>query len=108
MNSSSPTVFSFTGWSSAFSEHHGQLALSPALLEEVRRRLEDIGMQVVELIKEEAVGERSTERMERLKQLSELPTKEPAPGDTSETLSKQYTSLTSPSSSVQQKHLKVS
>ncbi|XP_008305297.1 muellerian-inhibiting factor [Cynoglossus semilaevis] len=81
MNSSSPTVFSFTGWSSAFSEHHGQLALSPALLEEVRRRLEHIGMQVVELIKEEAVGERSTERMERLKQLSELPTKEPAPGE---------------------------
>ncbi|AWP11103.1 Mullerian inihibiting substance [Scophthalmus maximus] len=82
INSSYPTVFSFTGWSSTLQLHHGQLALSPALLEELRQRVEQIGMQIMEAIREEEeVGHRATERLRRLNELSVLPKKEPAAGE---------------------------
>ncbi|XP_040895825.1 muellerian-inhibiting factor [Toxotes jaculatrix] len=80
INSSSPTVFSFTRWGSMFQVHHGQLALSAALLEELRQRLEQIVMQIMEVIREEKVGHRATERLGRLRELT-LPKKEPAAGE---------------------------
>ncbi|XP_038572094.1 muellerian-inhibiting factor [Micropterus salmoides] len=80
MNSSAPTFFSFSNWCSMF-QVHGELALSPALLEELRQMLEQTVMQIMEVIREEEVGHRATERLGRLKELSALPAKEPAAGD---------------------------
>ncbi|XP_059197987.1 LOW QUALITY PROTEIN: muellerian-inhibiting factor [Centropristis striata] len=70
MNSSSPTIFSFTRWGSIHQVHHAALALSPALLEELKQRLETTVVQIMEVIREEEVGHRATERLGRLKQLS--------------------------------------
>ncbi|XP_044055344.1 muellerian-inhibiting factor [Siniperca chuatsi] len=81
INSSAPTIFSFASWGSMFQIHHGELALSPALLEEIRQRLEQTVMQIMEVIREEEVGHRATERLGRLKELSVFPTKEPAAGE---------------------------
>ncbi|XP_071343662.1 muellerian-inhibiting factor isoform X2 [Trachinotus anak] len=81
INSSSPTVFCFPRWGSISQGHPGQLAMSSALVEEVRQRLEQIGMQIMELIREKEVGHRATERLERLKDFSTLPTKELAAGE---------------------------
>ncbi|XP_039983982.1 muellerian-inhibiting factor isoform X2 [Xiphias gladius] len=81
INSSSPIVFSFNRMGSMFQAHHGQLALSPALLEELRQRLEQIVKQIMEVIREGEVGHRATERLVRLKELSVLPKREPAAGD---------------------------
>ncbi|XP_070764387.1 LOW QUALITY PROTEIN: muellerian-inhibiting factor [Enoplosus armatus] len=68
INSSAPTIFSFTSWGSMFQVHRGELALSPALLEELRQRLEQTVMQITEVIREE-VGQGATERLGRLKEL---------------------------------------
>uniref|UniRef100_A0A4W6FR83 Anti-Mullerian hormone n=1 Tax=Lates calcarifer TaxID=8187 RepID=A0A4W6FR83_LATCA len=70
INSSSPTVFSFTRLSSMFPVHHGQLALPHELLEELRQRLEQIVMQIMGVIREEEVGHRAARRLERLRELS--------------------------------------
>ncbi|KAG7235678.1 hypothetical protein INR49_002308 [Caranx melampygus] len=80
INSSFTTVFSFPRWGSISQVHPGQLAMSPALVEEVRQRLEQIGTQVNKVIREKEVGVKATERLERLKELSALPTKEQATG----------------------------
>ncbi|GAA6219386.1 muellerian-inhibiting factor [Lates japonicus] len=81
INSSSPTVFSFTRLSSTFQVHHGQLALPHELLEELRQRLEQIVMQIMGVIREEEVGHRAAGRLERLRELSVLPKKGPAAGE---------------------------
>nr|AKI32582.1 anti-mullerian hormone [Lates calcarifer] len=81
INSSSPTVFSFTRLSSTFPVHHGQLALPHELLEELRQRLEQIVMQIMGVIREEEVGHRAARRLERLRELSVLPKKGPAAGE---------------------------
>nr|CAJ78431.1 anti-Mullerian hormone [Dicentrarchus labrax] len=81
MNSSALTIFDFTNWGSMFQVHHGELALSPALLEELRQRLEQTVLHTMEVIREEDVGHRATERLGRLKQLSAFPEKEPAAGE---------------------------
>ncbi|XP_060925244.1 uncharacterized protein LOC132999567 [Limanda limanda] len=81
INSSSTTVFSFSQWGSMLQVHHGQLALSPSLLEELRQRLEQIGMQIMEVIGGKEVGSRAKERLGRLKELSALPKTEPGAGE---------------------------
>uniref|UniRef100_A0A3B4TNX3 Anti-Mullerian hormone n=2 Tax=Seriola dumerili TaxID=41447 RepID=A0A3B4TNX3_SERDU len=80
INSSFLTVFSFARWGSISQVHPGQLAMSPALVEEVRQRLGQIGMQIMEVIREKEVGHRATERLERLQEFSALPTMEQAAG----------------------------
>lgn len=81
INSSAPTVFSFTCWHSTFEVHHGELSLSPALLLELRQRLQQTVTQIQDIIREEDVGHRATERLGRLKELSRFPKQEPAAGD---------------------------
>ncbi|XP_060934358.1 muellerian-inhibiting factor [Limanda limanda] len=81
INSSSTTVFSFSRWGSVLQVHPGQLALSPSLLEELRQRVEQIGMQMMEVIGGKEVGSRAKERLGRLKELSALPKTEPGAGE---------------------------
>lgn len=61
--------------------HRRELALSPALAEELRQRLEQTVMQITEVIREEDVGHRAAERLGRLRELSAFPKDEPATGD---------------------------
>lgn len=56
----------------------GQLALSPALLEELGQRLEKNEQQIKELIRQEAIPPRSSEKLERLRELSAFQRQEPA------------------------------
>ncbi|XP_043986161.1 muellerian-inhibiting factor [Gambusia affinis] len=70
INSSAPTIFSFSGWSSSFPVRPGQLALSPALLRELGLRLETSERQMRELIRQGMVPQRASEKLERLRQLS--------------------------------------
>ncbi|XP_075341290.1 muellerian-inhibiting factor [Odontesthes bonariensis] len=81
INSSAPTIFSFTSWGSKSPVQHGQLALSPALLEELGQRLEQSEMQILEFISEANVDPRATERLGRLKELSAFQRKETAAGE---------------------------
>ncbi|XP_031719912.1 muellerian-inhibiting factor [Anarrhichthys ocellatus] len=81
INSSSITIFSFGSWGSVFPVHRGELAFSPALLEELKQRLEQSVVKITTVIREEQVGHRATERLGRLKDLSAFPMKEPAAGD---------------------------
>lgn len=83
INSSALTVFSFSGCCSMFQVHHGELAMSVPLLEELRQRLEQTVTQIVEIIREEEVGHRAMERLGRLIELSGFLKKEPATGDVS-------------------------
>ncbi|KAE8294291.1 hypothetical protein D5F01_LYC07243 [Larimichthys crocea] len=80
INSSALTIFSFSSWS-RFQVHHGELALSPALLEELGQRLEQTVVQIMEVIREEEMGHRATERLGRLRKLSAFPKKEPPAGE---------------------------
>lgn len=81
INSSTLTVFSFASCCSTFQVHHGELALSPALLEELRQRLAQTVAQIMEVIREEEMGHRAMERLGRLIELSAFLKKEPATGD---------------------------
>lgn len=81
INSSFYTVFSFPRRGPISLVDPWQLSMSPALVDEVRQRLEQVGTQVKEAIKEMEVGVRATKRLERLKELSALPTREHATGD---------------------------
>ncbi|KAF1385837.1 hypothetical protein PFLUV_G00111900 [Perca fluviatilis] len=83
INSSSQTIFSFTSRGSVVQVHRGELALSPALLEELRQRLEQSVIKMMEVIREEEeeVGHRAMPRLGRLKELSTFPKKEPAAGE---------------------------
>ncbi|XP_076582237.1 muellerian-inhibiting factor [Chaetodon auriga] len=81
INSSALTIFSFTSCCSVFQVQHGELALSPALLEELRQKLEQAVMQIMKVLREEEVGERATERLARLKELSVFPKEKPAAGE---------------------------
>lgn len=84
INSSSITVFSFRSRASGFQVHSGELAFSPELLEELRRRLEAEVVKITAVMREEQVGRGATERLGRLRELSALPMMEPAPGDVEE------------------------
>ncbi|KAM7410149.1 hypothetical protein PAMA_001543 [Pampus argenteus] len=79
INSSAPTIFSFT--SAMFQMHHGELALPSALLEELRRRLEQIVVQIMDVIREEDLGHRVIKRLARLTELSTFPKVEVAAGE---------------------------
>ncbi|XP_069551069.1 muellerian-inhibiting factor [Brachyistius frenatus] len=81
INSSAPTVFSLTRWCSIFPEHYGELAMSPALSEELRQRLEHTVIQIMEIIREGMVAHRAAERLGRLQELCAFPKKEPAAGE---------------------------
>lgn len=81
INSSALTIFSFSTCCSVSQVHRRELALSPALAEELRQRLEQTVMQITEVIREEDVGHRATERLGRLRELSAFPKEEPATGD---------------------------
>ncbi|XP_007577276.1 muellerian-inhibiting factor [Poecilia formosa] len=70
INSSAPTIFSFSSWSSSFPVRPGQLALSPALLGELGQRLEANEQQIRELIRQGMVPQRASEKLERLRRLS--------------------------------------
>ncbi|XP_026200553.1 muellerian-inhibiting factor-like isoform X1 [Anabas testudineus] len=80
INSSAPTVFSFTHWRATLQMNHGELSLSPALVEELRRRLQQTMIQIQDIIREEDVGHRASEMLGRLNELSAFPEKEPAAG----------------------------
>uniref|UniRef100_A0A3Q3VK18 TGF-beta family profile domain-containing protein n=1 Tax=Mola mola TaxID=94237 RepID=A0A3Q3VK18_MOLML len=81
INSSTLTVFSFSSCCSALQGHRGELALSPVLLEELGRRLEQAVIQTMGVIREEEVGHRAPERLGRLVELSAFLNKEPATGE---------------------------
>ncbi|KAM7011907.1 muellerian-inhibiting factor [Tautogolabrus adspersus] len=80
INSSALTIFSFSSWSSRFPVHHGELSLSPALLEELKERLEQTVEKIMAVIREEDLGHKATERLGRLKKHSVLLKKEPETG----------------------------
>lgn len=81
INSTAPTVFGFTSWGSVLPVCHGELALSAALLEELRQRLDQTLVQMTEIIREEEVSLGAKESLGRLKELSALQEKEHATGD---------------------------
>lgn len=81
INSSALTIFSFSSWGSKFQVHRGELSLSPALLEELRQRLEQAVELIMTVIREEDIGRRATEKLGKLKEYSVFPKTEPAPGD---------------------------
>uniref|UniRef100_A0A8C7XQC1 Anti-Mullerian hormone n=1 Tax=Oryzias sinensis TaxID=183150 RepID=A0A8C7XQC1_9TELE len=70
INSSAPTIFYFNNWGSKSQGLRGQLILSPALLVELRLRLEQSEMLILDLAEQETVSPRTTARLERLKDLS--------------------------------------
>uniref|UniRef100_A0A3Q0SEA8 Anti-Mullerian hormone n=1 Tax=Amphilophus citrinellus TaxID=61819 RepID=A0A3Q0SEA8_AMPCI len=72
INSTAPTIFAFTSWGSIFPVCHGELALSPALLEELRQRLEQTLVQMTYIIREENVAQGAKKSLGRLKDLSAL------------------------------------
>ncbi|XP_031582620.1 muellerian-inhibiting factor [Oreochromis aureus] len=80
INSTAPTVFGFTSWGSVLPVCHGELALSAALLEELRQRLDQTLVQMTEIIREEEVSPGAKESLGRLKELSALQEKEHATG----------------------------
>ncbi|XP_061833911.1 muellerian-inhibiting factor [Nerophis lumbriciformis] len=67
MNSSAPTIFSFTG--SMFKVRRGELAMSPGLLEELKKGLEHNVMQVMQVLRDKEGGQKSIKRLERLAEL---------------------------------------
>lgn len=69
INSSAPTILSFAQ-RSMLHAHHEELALSSALLGELRQRLEQTLVHVLEVMKEDG---RARGRLQRLKQLSGFP-----------------------------------
>ncbi|XP_033847916.2 muellerian-inhibiting factor [Periophthalmus magnuspinnatus] len=71
INSSAPMILSFTQ-GSMLRAHHEELALSPALLEELRQRLEETLGDVMELMKNRE-DSKARGRLERLKELSGFP-----------------------------------
>ncbi|XP_023123024.2 muellerian-inhibiting factor isoform X1 [Amphiprion ocellaris] len=82
IRSSAPTILSFAKRGSVFPDKHGELALSPALLEELRRRLEHTVARISEILREEKVANRAVERLERLREVSVIQWKEAASGET--------------------------
>lgn len=81
INSSTLTVFSFTGCCTSSQVHTGELALSAVLLEELRQRLTRTVAQTMEVSRQEDVGPRAVERLGRLIELSTFLQKGSATGD---------------------------
>ncbi|XP_077462999.1 muellerian-inhibiting factor [Stigmatopora argus] len=67
INSSAPTVFSFTG--STYHIHRGELAMPRGLLDELRRNLELNLVGAMEVLRDKADGQRSAGRLQRLWEL---------------------------------------
>ncbi|XP_077574012.1 muellerian-inhibiting factor isoform X2 [Stigmatopora nigra] len=67
INSSAPTVFSFTG--STYHVHRGELAMPQGLLDEVRRNLELNLAGAMEILRDKADSQRSFRRLQRLWEL---------------------------------------
>lgn len=86
INSSTLTVFSFTGCCPSSQVHGGELALSAALLEVLRQRLTSAVAQTMEVMRQEEVGPRAVERLGRLIELSTFLQKGSATGDVRRTL----------------------
>lgn len=84
INSSAPIIFSFSSWGSMYPVSHGELSLSSALLEELRQRLEQYVGQIMQIIREEDLPRRATERLEKLKELSSLQRTDQVAGDVEE------------------------
>lgn len=80
MNSTAPTVFAFSSRDSVFPVCHRELAMSPALLEELRHRLEETLGQMADIIREENVPQGAKQSLGRLKHLSTLQTDEHTTG----------------------------
>lgn len=81
IHSPSFTVLSFGGCCSSSQVHQGELALSPTLSEELRQRLEQTITHIMEVIREEEVGQEATRRLGRLVDLSAFLRDDPATGD---------------------------
>lgn len=80
MNSSALTILSFASGCTMSQMHRGELALSDALLEELRQRLEQTVTQILEVIREE-LGHGAMQRLRRLIELSAFFKKEPPTGN---------------------------
>uniref|UniRef100_A0A3Q3DPP2 Anti-Mullerian hormone n=1 Tax=Hippocampus comes TaxID=109280 RepID=A0A3Q3DPP2_HIPCM len=76
INSSAPTVFSFTG--STYHVHRGELAMPPGLLDELRHGLEQNLLQIREVLRDKDNGQRSIKRLQRLWELCAFPKVDPA------------------------------
>lgn len=81
IHSPSLTVLAFGDCCSSSQVHEGELALSPALTEELRRRLEQTITHIMEVIREEEAGQAAMRRLGRLMHLSAFLRDDPAPGD---------------------------
>uniref|UniRef100_A0A3Q2XWJ2 Uncharacterized LOC109511273 n=1 Tax=Hippocampus comes TaxID=109280 RepID=A0A3Q2XWJ2_HIPCM len=79
INSSAPTVFSFTG--STYHVHRGELAMPPGLLDELRHGLEQNLLQIREVLRDKDNGQRSIKRLQRLWELCAFPKVDPASGE---------------------------
>ncbi|XP_051930751.1 muellerian-inhibiting factor [Hippocampus zosterae] len=79
INSSAPTVFSFTG--STYHVHRGELAMPPGLLDELRHGLEQTLLQIREVLRDKDNGHRSIKRLQRLWELCDFPMVDPAKGE---------------------------
>ncbi|XP_077439203.1 muellerian-inhibiting factor isoform X2 [Vanacampus margaritifer] len=71
INSSAPTIFSFTG--STYHVHRGELAMPLGLLDELKHALEQNLVQTMEVLRNKEDGLRSIKRLQRLWELCAFP-----------------------------------
>ncbi|XP_061540309.1 muellerian-inhibiting factor [Phycodurus eques] len=79
INSSAPTIFSFTG--STYHVHRGELAMPPGLLDQLRHGLELNLVQIREVLRDKDDGQRSIKRLQRLWDLCAFPKVDLASGE---------------------------
>ncbi|XP_057686740.1 muellerian-inhibiting factor-like [Corythoichthys intestinalis] len=79
INSSAPTVFSFTGFT--YHVHRGELAMPPGLLDELRQNLEFNMAQVTEVLRDKGDSQRSIMRLHRLWELCAFSKLNPVSGE---------------------------
>nr|XP_061790610.1 growth/differentiation factor 15-like [Nerophis lumbriciformis] len=79
INSSAPTVFSFTG--STYHVHRGELAMPPGLIDELRQSLELNMAQVTEVLRDKGDSQRSITRLQRLWELCAFSKLNPVSGE---------------------------
>ncbi|XP_037104973.1 muellerian-inhibiting factor isoform X1 [Syngnathus acus] len=79
LNSTAPTIFSFTG--STYQVHRGELAMPPGLLDELRHGLEQNLVQIKEVLRDRENGQRDIKRLQRLWELCAFPMVDPASGE---------------------------
>ncbi|XP_061680947.1 muellerian-inhibiting factor isoform X2 [Syngnathoides biaculeatus] len=71
INSSAPTIFSFTG--SRYHVHRGELAMPPDLLDQLRHGLELNLLRIRGVLRDKDGGQRSIKRLQRLWDLCDFP-----------------------------------